>query len=98
MTTTNGGTVVLAADGTFTYDPAAGFTGPDTFFYRLTNAAGSDVGQVTITVSGTLTRAAVNGVATFSGLSIATAGSNYQLVASGPGLAAASSNTFMVTP
>src|SRR5688572_2703950 len=33
-----------------------------------------------ITMSGTLSRAAVNGVATFTGLSIATAGSNYQLV------------------
>ena len=51
-----------------------------------------------VTVSGTLTRAAVNGVATFTGLSIAQAGSNYQLVASGAGLAAASSNTFTVTP
>jgi hypothetical protein len=49
-----------------------------------------------ITVNGTLTRAAVNGVATFTGLSIANAGSGYQLVASGPGLAAASSNTFTV--
>lgn len=51
-----------------------------------------------ITVNGTLTRAAVNGVATFTGLSIATAGGGYQFVASGPGLSAASSNTFTVTP
>ena len=51
-----------------------------------------------ITVSGTLTRAAVNGVATFTGLSIANAGAGYQLIASGPGLQAASSNTFTVSP
>jgi hypothetical protein len=50
-----------------------------------------------ITVNGTLTRAAVNGVATFTGLSIAQAGAGYQLIASGPGLAATSSNTFAVT-
>ena len=52
----------------------------------------------TVTVAGTLSRPAVNGVATFTGLSVAQAGSNYQLVASGAGLAAASSNTFTVTP
>ena len=51
-----------------------------------------------ITLSGTLTRAAVNGVATFTGLSIAQAGAGYTLVASGPGLAASSSNNFTVTP
>ena len=58
---------------------------------------GTQSGSAT-TVAGTLTRAAVNGVATFTGLSIATAGANYQLVASGTGVAAASSNTFTVTP
>jgi hypothetical protein len=51
-----------------------------------------------ITMAGTLTRAAVNGVATFTGLSIATAGANYQLIASGAGVAASSSNAFTVTP
>ena len=55
-------------------------------------------GGTTIAVSGTLTRGAVNGVATFTGLSFAQAGANYTLIASGPGLAAASSNNFTVTP
>jgi hypothetical protein len=52
VTTSNGGTVVLAADGTFTYNPPAGYTGAsDSFYYDLHNAGGDDVGQVTITIS-----------------------------------------------
>src|SRR5260370_10895490 len=37
--------------GAFTYEPAAGFTGADTFTYTLTNSTGSSIGTVTITVS-----------------------------------------------
>ena len=48
----NGGQVSVAADGSFTYDPPAGFTGPDTFNYTITNSAGSDTGTATVTVSG----------------------------------------------
>lgn len=33
----NGGTVVSNGDGTFTYTPAAGFNGPDSFTYTLTD-------------------------------------------------------------
>ncbi|HEX7175544.1 MAG TPA: Calx-beta domain-containing protein [Pyrinomonadaceae bacterium] len=51
VTTTNGGTVILASDGSFSYNPGPGFEGADNFFYTLTNSAGSNVGQVTITVS-----------------------------------------------
>src|SRR5262249_53490116 len=47
----NGGNVVLNTDGTYTYDPPAGFTGADHFFYKLTNTGGSSVGDVTITDS-----------------------------------------------
>lgn len=49
---TNGGEVTVAADGSFTYDPPAGFTGDDTFDYTITNSAGSDTGTATVTVSG----------------------------------------------
>lgn len=56
--TTQGGTVTINADGSFTYTPPAGFTGDDTFTYTLTdgNPVGapipdSDMGTVTITVS-----------------------------------------------
>lgn len=52
VTTSNGGTVVLNTDGTFVYNPAAGFEGADAFFYTLTNSAGSDNTQVTINVGG----------------------------------------------
>lgn len=51
VTTSNGGTVTLAADGSFTYDPPAGYTGADSFYYDLHNAAGDAVGQATVTVS-----------------------------------------------
>ena len=59
VTTTNNGIVTLAAAGTFTYVPAAGFEGTDTFWYTLTNTAGSNAAQVSITVGG------VNGMAWF---------------------------------
>lgn len=54
-TTAQNGSYSLNADGTFTYDPAAGFTGNDTFEYTLKNAddlSANETGTVTITVSG----------------------------------------------
>ena len=50
------------------------------------------------TLSGTTTATTVNGVATFSGLSIARAGSGYTLLANGTGLASATSSDFSVVP
>lgn len=49
---TEGGTVNLSADGSFTYDPpSATFTGVDTFDYTIDNGYGSsDTGTVTIIV------------------------------------------------
>jgi Chitobiase/beta-hexosaminidase C-terminal domain len=47
---------------------------------------------------GTLTVVPQNGAATFSNLSIGTAGSGYTLVATSPGLGSATSATFSVTP
>jgi len=51
-TSTNGGDVVVNADGSFSYNPPAGFEGTDTFTYTLTNSEGSNPGTVTINVSG----------------------------------------------
>ncbi len=51
-TSLRGGQVSVAANGTFTYNPRAGFEGADSFNYTITNAAGSDVGTVNITVAG----------------------------------------------
>jgi uncharacterized repeat protein (TIGR01451 family) len=50
--TTQGGTVNLAADGSFTYDPPANFAnGSDTFTYTATNGqAPNDTATVTITI------------------------------------------------
>ena len=50
-TSTQGGSVTVSADGSFSYTPAASFVGTDTFTYTLTDAyGGSDVGTVTISV------------------------------------------------
>lgn len=51
-TSLRGGQVSVAADGTFTYNPRAGYEGADSFNYTITNAAGSDVGTVNITIAG----------------------------------------------
>lgn len=49
--TAAGGTVSIEADGDFTYAPAAGFTGADTFTYRVTDADGaSTMATATVTV------------------------------------------------
>ena len=51
-TSVNGGDVAVAADGSFTYNPAPGFEGSDSFTYTLTNSEGSNNATVSITVSG----------------------------------------------
>jgi uncharacterized repeat protein (TIGR01451 family) len=49
----NGGNVSVSSDGSFTYNPAPGFEGTDTFNYTVTDSHGNtNVGTVTITVSG----------------------------------------------
>lgn len=52
ITSANGGDVNIAADGSFTYNPPAGFEGTDSFSYALTNGAGSNNATVNITVGG----------------------------------------------
>ena len=47
-----GGTVSVAADGSFTYDPPVGYTGPDSFTYTITDGFLFDTATVNITVSG----------------------------------------------
>ena len=49
-TSVGGGAVALHADGSFSYTPASGYTGFDTFTYTLTNIAGSDSATVTVQV------------------------------------------------
>ncbi|MFM9919242.1 Ig-like domain-containing protein [Lacisediminihabitans sp. H27-G8] len=51
LTNPSNGTVVLAADGTGTYTPNAGFSGTDSFTYTLTGDGGTAVATVTITVT-----------------------------------------------
>ncbi len=56
--TTQGGSIMISADGSFMYTPPAGFTGNDTYTYTLNDANGvgggvpaTDMAVITITVS-----------------------------------------------
>jgi hypothetical protein len=51
VTTANGGTAILNAGGSFTYLSAAGFTGTDSFEYRVTDGIETATGTVTIQVA-----------------------------------------------
>ena len=62
----------------------------------ITLSIGSNPASGTLTCTGGLTRAAVAGVATFSGCSIDRAGTGYTLVATSPGLTSATSSAFNV--
>lgn len=56
--TTQGGTITIAANGSFSYNPPRGFEGTDTYQYTLNDGnavagvTATDLGTVTITVSG----------------------------------------------
>ena len=51
FTTSNGGVVVVNADGTFDYTPSAGFIGVDTFDYSVADPSGeADQASVEINV------------------------------------------------
>ncbi|RYF78951.1 MAG: tandem-95 repeat protein, partial [Comamonadaceae bacterium] len=50
FTTAQGGTIVIAADGSYTYTPAANFNGTDTVTYTVTDGFSTDVGTLTLTV------------------------------------------------
>ena len=51
FSTTHGGTVLINPDGTFDYDPAAGFKGSDSFDYTIVDADGaSHTARVTLNV------------------------------------------------
>jgi len=47
----NGGTVSMAANGTFTYLPAVGFTGVDSFNYTVSDGTQTDNGTVVVTIT-----------------------------------------------
>ena len=46
-----GGAVNVSPDGSFTYNPPAGFRGTDTFDYEMTNGTENDTATVSLTVS-----------------------------------------------
>src|SRR5205085_2234489 len=51
FTTVQGGTIVVAANGTYTYPPAPYSNLTDTFDYTVTDGTLTDVGRLTITVT-----------------------------------------------
>ena len=68
------------------------------FVSNVTVAITSGTGTSGATLSGTLTQAAVSGVATFAGLSIDKAGAGYTLSATASGVTGTTSATFNITP
>ncbi|WP_188923135.1 Ig-like domain-containing protein, partial [Shewanella gelidii] len=50
--TTEGGTIVIAADGSYVYTPPANFNGIDTVVYTVTDGTGTDTATLTIDVGG----------------------------------------------
>jgi len=50
-TTANGGTVTVADNGSFTYNPPVGFVGSDSFGYTLTGPGGKSSATATISIS-----------------------------------------------
>src|SRR5437867_1937050 len=69
----------------------------DTSSVTLSIAAGTPTSGGPVSLSGAVTVSAIAGVATFSGLSINTAGTGYKLHAVDGGLTAADSSTFNIT-
>ncbi|HET6669799.1 MAG TPA: Ig-like domain-containing protein [Pyrinomonadaceae bacterium] len=51
VTSTQGGNVTVNADGSFSYNPAAGFAGTDTFTYTLTVTATAKTDTATVTLN-----------------------------------------------
>ncbi len=51
VSTTRNGVLVLNADGSFTYQPAANYNGPDSFTYRARDTQNSGVITVSLTVT-----------------------------------------------
>ena len=51
FTTSAGGTIVIAANGSYTYTPALNFNGTDTVNYTVTDGSLTDIGQLTLTVT-----------------------------------------------
>ncbi|WP_345974244.1 Ig-like domain-containing protein [Sulfurimonas sp. HSL3-7] len=51
FTTAQGGEIVIATDGSYTYTPALNFSGTDTVDYTVTDGTLTDIGTLTITVT-----------------------------------------------
>ena len=61
FTTSQGGSLVLASDGSYTYTPATNFNGTDTVNYTVTDGSLTDIGTLTITVNAVEDEAMISG-------------------------------------
>jgi hypothetical protein len=94
--TTQGGSVTVNTDGTFTYTPPVGFTGTDTFTYAIHNSADAtlaDTGSVSVTVTDVVWY--VNAAAGAGGNG--TSASPFNLITSVNGASAAGSFIYVYT-
>jgi len=100
VTTEPPGTVTAGSGFAVTVDDEYVLSGPvDTAFNgNVTIALGANPGGSGSSLGGTVTVAAVNGVASFSALTINNAGNGYTLIVSGGGLTPVPTNSFNVTP
>ena len=91
------------ADAAFAVQPqvvlydAGGNQAASTVSVTLTISTGTGASGATLTCPGGTTRSADNGLVTFDGCAIDRAGTGFRLVASGPGLAPATSTAFDIT-
>ena len=77
---TAGGTVSMNADGSFTYTPAAGFTGADSFAYTVTDGNGAfDTATVTLTVDPAVAYTLLEGTSSHETLDVRGFGVSYEL-------------------
>ncbi|HSH55005.1 MAG TPA: retention module-containing protein, partial [Methylotenera sp.] len=51
FTTAQGGSIIIAADGSYTYTPALNFNGTDSVNYTVTDGSLTDIGTLSITVN-----------------------------------------------
>jgi hypothetical protein len=79
------GTVSIAADGSFTYSPAAGFSGPDSFGYTVTDSAAQTASAtVNITVGEPAVVPGISGTVTDATSSAKLAGITVTLMQANP--------------